>query len=127
MAATRALHTWLPGLLLIFAFLGHDTLMAAQGALAAPAPPAHQHDAISAHEASAAPADAGLPEHPADCGPTVTLALASGHRLDLAGADAAGMPTNDARSFPLRVETRHSAEPGSPPGTRRAWLQVYRL
>jgi hypothetical protein len=120
------------GVLLAFAFLGHDLLMTGDGHHATAATPhgSVHHRAAMGHSdevaAAANRAHAGTMAEHAGCGyfalavpPSNDHAAASGRHHAILGV----VPLAGASS-PTPAET---AEPTAPPGVRRALLQVFRV
>ena len=125
-------HLALAGLLLALALLGHDLLMTVS-AHAAPPPdnPQARHGQTAFHTGTetlgAGPSEAPGPDHPAGCKVARSAAPRTGGNPAPAGPAGGGDPIG-AGVPPLASQAGGGwAEPTSPPSTRRAVFQVYRI
>lgn len=119
------------GLFLIALFLGHDTLMALEGAAAPHAAASAQHaDAPDSMKDVLEPnSSAAAPQHPENCDVGFAAILRRGEditafALGLMPAGLALLPSPS--SFPHNAVIVWQA-PHWPPGKRRAQIQVYRI
>jgi hypothetical protein len=115
--------------LIVLTLLGHDLLMAAFTGAASEGRETHAHAAAGRDGSllDSVPNHQPLPAHPVDCDTTGEAIAAVVFQLDLADLP---IPSALADSDFLRATLRVSAgwlEPSWPPGTRRAFLQVYRI
>jgi hypothetical protein len=117
-------------LLLVVSFLGHDLLMAAEAVAATPAGGAHHAAAPAKSGATrAAPRHGDTPEHPENCRIGQSAIARSGDAFPHVDQNVASA---DASVCAVAALSSHASiqlwsEPRWPPGTRRAFLQVYRV
>ena len=119
----------LQGLLLVVLLLGHDLLMCAV-VYATPASPAVSSPATLHHSGKATAVPPGhehAPKHPSLCGTTIEAVIASDPDRDTAIVAVHGAAVDHDACNRAAAGTSRWAEPLWPPGTLRAWLQVYRI
>jgi hypothetical protein len=113
--------TWLAGLILIFALLGHDALMASVSRAA-------QHNpSATAARTSHASSVQHVPEHPEHCDTTREAIPNTGNSLGVDDAGCAPTAIHTDLSALTPALARSWSEPFWPPGMRRALFQVYRI
>lgn len=122
---------WLHGLLLALALLGHDLLMATL-AVAAPMPiPAVGAHLALDHAGDRAPvanqAHDATPAHPGPCGTAAEAIAAVDAPRDDAAVAVPIRPDDGENRTTTPEGADHWLEPLWPPGTLRAWLQIYRI
>lgn len=117
-------------LALLLALFGHDALMASL-AFAAPSPlSAMATHAGGGHVTTFGQgerADRQAPEHRSDCGTTGAAAPISGNQPEVAALATAGGIGVESLAASALDSGSFWSEPLWPPGTRRAFLQVYRI
>lgn len=122
---------WRRGLLIALALLAHDLLMASVATGSAPSPGPTYILASMSHQAddlgAAAHDHESFPGHPSPCGATSEAVAAADPYRETAGPSvSAALFTIDVSEATTPLANRWSA-PLWPPGTLRAWLQVYRI